>query len=431
LIFIRSKGDQNMRVTKLFAGLGLAAILGITCPHAGLAAGHEGGGGGGFGGSGFHGGGFGGGGFHGGGANFGGLHAYSGGVQGGSAFHGGSVYRGTQSFSGIPNAMASRPSYGSAFRGGGANFTNRAFGNPGNFARSKNFRATINRPVNPQAWRHNGNWWNHAYVWNRGYYGNLGRYHYHYPLTSNWYWSPLWWGVNPYAYGYYGDDWPDYAYDYGYSPGYYTTTYATAPDDEGEAAVEGQPANLTPENTEAAGNGNWGSQFLASATEVFRQGQYSDALRLASHAAIEMPRDATPHVLISQALFALGDYRGANMESHAVLSLGSAPDWPTLYAYYGNVETYTKQLDKLADYLHKRPEASDARFVLGFQDLMLGHKDAALAQFEKVAAKVPQDKLAIAQIKSLGGTVEAKMSTPSKPAETPKSETAGRGSKTM
>jgi hypothetical protein len=438
-----------MRVTKLFVGLGLAAALGLLCPNTVLARG-GGGHGGGFGGGGFHGGGIGGGfhgggigGFHGGGASFGGFHGLTGGsFHGGSAFRSGTIYHGTRSFSGIPHALAYRSLPGTRFNNSFnsqrlLNFSTHNFGNTGSIARYGNFRGTISRPVNPQTWRHNGTWWNHTYVWNgHNNYYRYGRYpyryHYYYPGGSSWYWYPLWWGINPYLYGYYGNYWPYYAYDYGYSPGYYTTYYSAAPADEGEtAAMAAQPAATVPEAAEAAGNSDWGKEFIVSAKEAFRQGEYADALRLASHAAVEMPRDAKPHVLMSQALFALGDYQGANLEAHAVLSLGSAPDWPTLYAYYGNVETYTKQLDKLADYIRKNPDASDARFVLGFQDLVLGHKDAALTQFEKVIAKVPQDKLAIAQIKDLGGTVTIKTPIPPKPAVTPETETTGPGAQAL
>ena len=39
-------------------------------------------------------------------------------------------------------------------------------------------------------------------------------------------------------------------------------------------------------------------------------------------------------------LFAIGEYRGAAMEAHAVGSLGKTPDWPKIYSYYGNVAPY-------------------------------------------------------------------------------------------
>ena len=148
-------------------------------------------------------------------------------------------------------------------------------------------------------------------------------------------------------------------------------------------------------------------QYLGGARDAFQQGAYADALRLASHAAIEMPQNAKPHEMMSLAAFALKDYRSANLEAHAALSLGPAADWRTLYTYYGDLPTYTKQLDALVDYVREHKDAADARFVLAYHDLMMGHTDAAKSQFEKVLAKVPQDQLAAGLLKKLGGTPPA------------------------
>ena len=160
-------------------------------------------------------------------------------------------------------------------------------------------------------------------------------------------------------------------------------------------------------------------QYLGGAQDAFQQGSYADALRLANHAAIEMPQNAKPHELMSLAAFALKDYRGANLEAHAALSLGQAADWRTLYAYYGDLPTYTKQLDALVDYVREHKDAADARFVLAYHNLMMGHSEAAKEQFEKVLAKVPQDQLAAELLKKLGGTPPAATPpTPPAPAVT-------------
>jgi hypothetical protein len=422
-----------MRVTKFFARLGLAAVIGMATAGIALAAGH-GGGGGGFGGGGvggFHGGGGSFSGFHSGWSGGGGVRGFSGGV---SSFNGGSHFMGNGSFNGMHNFSGNNFSRGSAFREGGvphvASVPGRGFGN---FTHSGSFISDFRHPISPEAWHHNANWWNNHAAWNGDRFGRFDRDHFHhgfFPLVLNSFWYPFWWGFDPVAYS---DYWPYcdyYGYGGGYGPDYYAdSAFASAPVDEGsEAIVEDQ---LAAEQETAASASDWGDRFLDSSIDAFRQGQYADALRLANHAAVEMPKNAKPHEIMSLALFALGDFRGANLESHAVLALGAPCDWPTLYSYYGNVATYAKQLDRLADYIRKNPNAADARFVLAFHDLMLGHKDAARVQFEKVIVKVPQDKLAIAQIKSLGGTVETKTPVPPQPAETPKSETAVRGSMTL
>jgi len=65
---------------------------------------------------------------------------------------------------------------------------------------------------------------------------------------------------------------------------------------------------------------------------------------------VDEPRNPKVHLLYSLGLFAMGEYRGAAMESHAVVALGKTPDWPTVYGFYGNVDPYTTQLRKLEKY---------------------------------------------------------------------------------
>ena len=113
-------------------------------------------------------------------------------------------------------------------------------------------------------------------------------------------------------------------------------------------------------------------EYFAQAREIFQSGQYQDALRLAGHAAVEAPRNPEVHELASLALFALKDYRGATMEAHAALTLGPPIDWPTLYSYYENVDTYTNQLRALEKFVHDNPKAPEGHFLLGYQFIMTG-----------------------------------------------------------
>jgi hypothetical protein len=288
--------------------------------------------------------------------------------------------------------------------------------------------------VDPHQWQHNASW-QHTANWSRGqgawhhdgaYY--RGGYYHFYPLSSasfGVFLGPFWWGAWPffgaYGYPYYG--YPYYGYlDYAYTcygyPAYgyrgygygYTpyeenglTLYAAAmPPETAATAPVTEETRPTPEEPPSSSE-DWGSQFLSSAREAFRSGQYADALRLATHAAVEAQQDPKPHEMMSLALFALADYRGANLEAHAALSLGKASDWPTLYGYYGDLAAYTKHLNALVDYIRAHRDAADARFVLAYHDLMQGHKDAAKAQLEKVLSQVPQDQLAAKLLADLGG----------------------------
>ncbi len=421
-----------------------------------------------------HGGGGGGGG-HGGGGGGGGFSAggHGGGSFGGASFHGGSSFsagggsRGGSSFGGSgvggtsfrPSGFGTSTSRGLSGPGYGNGSTvgRGGLGPSGPNAFSGNMRSGGNlghspidahHPVSPQNWQHNANW-------DHGHGFDHHHYYPYYPFFAGFGlglgFDPFWWDSWPY-YGGYAYGWPNYdgfGYGYGYGgygyasngpyaagpgAGYmsyggdYGPTYDFGPAyDVGPGAVPpSQPADVTtlspPKDLggpapEAAGD--WGNQFMVAARDAFHKGSYSDALRLASHAAVELQQSAKPHETMALALFALKDYRGANMEAHAALALGPAADWPTLYTYYDNLPVYQKQLDELVAYIKAHPDAADARFVLAYHDLMLGDKDAAKVQFEKVLAKVPQDQLAAKLLTSVGGT----------PPPVPAAETMSKGAR--
>ena len=160
------------------------------------------------------------------------------------------------------------------------------------------------------------------------------------------------------------------------------------------------------------------TDFYTQALAAFQQGDYRNATRLAGHASIDDPRNPDVHVLLMQGLFAIGEYRGAAMEAHAVVSLGKTPDWAKLYGLYGAVEPYTEQLRALEKYAGDKPSAAEGRFLLGFQYLMTGHPEAAQNEFLQALKLTPKDRLAAQLLKEVGGTVPpeiAKQLWPSPP----------------
>jgi hypothetical protein len=325
----------------------------------------------------------------------GGHGGMGGGMSGGRSFSGGS-FGGARSFSG-----GNFGSYGGArsfsYSAPRANFASPNAG-VGNFANSGRFSSAYSHPWNNNSW-HN-NFYHHG-----GYYGYGG------------FWP--WWGLGYGDWGYGGWGYPwyggygDYAGYYDY-PGVYQEGAAPIQyslyDDQSSATHTSMPST-----TFASEEQTGGDEFLSRALDAFHSGQYAEAARWASHAAIENPKNAKVHELASLALFALKDYRGANMEAHAALSLAPPADWSTLYSYYGDVNTYNQQLDALVSYIGEHTKAFDARFVLAYQDLMMGHKDAAKDELEQVAKGVSQDKLAIQLLQKLGGSTPP--ATAGKPVE--------------
>jgi len=321
----------------------------------------------------------------------GGGHSFGGGGGWGGHSYGGGGWGAGRSYS-APAFRYSSPALSSG------SFATRSFATPG-VVGAHNFGTRSAFVGNSGNWAHNG-WWNNNWGrgFGRGYHGfGFGPY-WGYGLYG--YGNPWWYAG---AYPYYGYDsyYPYYAYDYA-GLAYPVTTadytaYAAEPTvattDETAVQEADQPATSTE-----------GQQFADEALEAFKQGNYRDALRFGGHAAIEMPRNARIHELLSLALFALKDYRGAAMEAHAAVAMGPISDWDHLYSYYGNVDTYTTQLQALVDYAHSNPSSADARFLLGYHDLMMGHTAEGKQQLAQAIAMAPQDKLAEQMLKQLGGT---------------------------
>jgi tetratricopeptide (TPR) repeat protein len=101
--------------------------------------------------------------------------------------------------------------------------------------------------------------------------------------------------------------------------------------------------------------------------------------------------DPKVHELLSLAMFALGDYRGAAIEAHAVLYFGRPGDWATIYGYYGGAAKYTEHLRALEKSVGEKPESPAETFLLGYHYLMLGHQDAAIKMLRKAVELAPQD----------------------------------------
>jgi tetratricopeptide (TPR) repeat protein len=187
----------------------------------------------------------------------------------------------------------------------------------------------------------------------------------------------------------YGESRGRYVWDYGgyaYRPTPGVSAYASS-----EPAISSEATNKE------------SSDLYTEAIAAFRDGHYADAARLARRVAADRPRDADVHLLLMLGSFAVGQYRDAAAEAHVVASLGQMPDWPKVYAIYGNVDTYTRQLRALENFTAKTPSAAEGRFLLGFQYAMLGHKEAARSEFLAALKIAPQDRVTAELLIKQGG----------------------------
>jgi uncharacterized protein (TIGR03066 family) len=222
------------------------------------------------------------------------------------------------------------------------------------------------------------------------------------------------WGVNRAAYG--------FGY-WGYSNPYYTESYPVGGDTyinysepiaiySEPVLTEAAPATTTlPADAPAPGM----TEF-EMARQAFYRGDYAGALASTNKALAAMPNDPIIHEFRALVQFAQGNYKEAAAGLYSVLSVGPGWDWTTLSSLYPSIDTYTKQLRALEDFIRKSPQASDARFVLAYHYLTTNNKDAATAQLQELNKQSPQDPL-FAQLLLMTGGPEA-LGVPADAAET-------------
>ena len=353
----------------------------------------------------------------------GGFHA------GGGAMHAGSFHSIAPSHAGSNGQFARNGAfgghYGNTFAGRYGNTFAGRYGNwAGNHAWDNYFRRGGYGGYGGWGWGGYGGWgggWGGYWPWYGGWGLGLGWGYpyadsYYYPYAGDYYYS-----YAPADYGgYYSSSPADYGADYSYAPAFYGDTGAsgdsaiTAPqqfaDSSPAIAEEGGLQTHPSEDQQGSGEA---LQFYSEARAAFLHGDYQDALRLASHAGVEAPRNSKVHELISLALFALGNYGPAAGEAHAAMALGAIADWKDLFAYYNDAENYTAQLAALeaAKYttqlraLEKaaaeNPKSAAEHFLLGYHYLMIGARDNAKTQFAEAVKLTPGDKLAAHYLQQL------------------------------
>jgi tetratricopeptide (TPR) repeat protein len=159
------------------------------------------------------------------------------------------------------------------------------------------------------------------------------------------------------------------------------------------------------ESVEGHDTGSDPFDFHRRAKAEFAKGDYRKATYFAAHAAIDEPRNPKTHLLYSLGLFALGEYRGAAVELHAVMMLGSLPDWITIYTLYGSAELYAQQLRALERHVGLRPTSPEGHFLLGFHYLMIGHPEEAKVELLAALKLAPRDRLAAKLLTNAGGQI--------------------------
>ncbi len=412
----------NLRVVGVFL---LSVAMALAFAPSLQAAPHGGGGGGGHGGG--HGGGGGGGGSHGGSSRAGARDHGGGGSFGG----GQSIQRNSNNFNrnqhfnqGNANPGQKDAIRSDAIKKNWNNWNNNSNSNS-NINRGNNDRNRPDRPnFNAQDFHNNlnnldnairSNNWNKD--WNKNH-GDWNKNHGDWNRHADWDHNRKWWydnhnhwvgwwnvGVGWPLYG--AGWWPgyySYRYPYYYSTPYYGDTYIDN-NYYSSTAVPYSAAYAPADSTVAQQPQGDMMDFYPQAVDAFQSGDYRNAVRMAGHASIDDPKNPQVHLVLSLGLFALGEYRGAAMEAHAVAALGKLPDWQTVYDLYGKAEPYTEQLRALEKAVNENPKSPENRFLLGFLYLIADHREAAQTQLLKALQLTPKDPIAAQLLTDAGGTV--------------------------
>lgn len=236
-------------------------------------------------------------------------------------------------------------------------------------------------------------WWGSGWGWSFCWGGYYPYYPYYYS-----YWNPYGWYYPAYYYPYYYSYYPAYVY----SPPvvYQTVYYGDAYSGDGEtasAAPEQEPATTAPEAPTTYGANalppagaerslavRATSEYLSLGDRAFREGSYGRAVRYYAKAVEYSPDDAVLYLVLSDALFATGDYHYAAYALRRALELDPELTLGTVdkHQFYGKPSDFDAQLVLLETYLADHYMDDDARLVLAANYLFGGSPEKAVELLE-------------------------------------------------
>ncbi|REJ65746.1 MAG: tetratricopeptide repeat protein [Planctomycetota bacterium] len=149
-----------------------------------------------------------------------------------------------------------------------------------------------------------------------------------------------------------------------------------------------------------------GKLYQQRAELAFRAGRYNEAVRLANHAIVEMPRDGKLLLFLSQSLFATGDYRGAAAAVHQASTMLDESDWGYVVKNWRNYyrgAAYREAMDKLNTFVKENPDAAYARFLRAYHFGFLGQEEFARKEMANAIELESRDQLAMELLSRFGG----------------------------
>lgn len=281
-----------------------------------------------------------------------------------------------------------------------------------------NNRVGWNQPGwNRGGWNNPGWGWGGGGSWHNNWHNSCINNHY------GWYngcWSGNYWGSNwyaPLAWTAAGWGLGAVTTGWGYGAAYYNPYYAVASTpvydysqpvvvyqyvtDGGTAGTGDVVAQATPTGVpqttqiaQPATADSPGMKEFDAGLARFKAGEYSAALGEFDAALKALPGDPVIHEVRALALFAVGDYTPAAAALNSLLSAAPGMDWTTMSSLYGNSDDYTTQLRKCEAFAKAHPDDAAPYFVLAYQYLVIGSKEAAVEALRIVVKDQPKDATA-------------------------------------
>lgn len=138
------------------------------------------------------------------------------------------------------------------------------------------------------------------------------------------------------------------------------------------------------------------ADFIEQGEEAMKAGKFREALSHWQHALVETPQNGGAILLVSQALFALGQYNDAAGAVQMGMQLLPEEDWGMVVKnfaqLYADPGEYAQQLKALEAARAAKADDPALRFLSGYQYGFLGHRDQAVRELDKALQLQPQDQ---------------------------------------
>jgi len=184
--------------------------------------------------------------------------------------------------------------------------------------------------------------------------------------------------------------------------------YAAQNESVGEGVVAAQGNGRVPAPAKADNSLSITAQrYLDLGDRAFREGRYTDSVQFYAKAVEFAPDQGALYLVLSDALFAAGDYHYGAYAVRRALELDPALIETSVdkHAFYPEPPLFDQQLTVLERYLAEHPDDRDARLVLGLNYLFGGRAADAVRTLEAAAAAMAEDVAAqkvLARAKAVG-----------------------------